>query len=134
MSLSITRRVFYIAPALALMLAQLPLVAQQSPAQVNGAGAGSASWADEVLKTEGYMSPPKELADAVLIPRYLNVSLSSPSPDKKWFVHDRESTSHRPLAHRTTGAPSISSRSSTAHLRSRVHSRPTLHPFELLNF
>ena len=92
MSVPITRRVtgrlLYIAPALVLMLAQLPLVAQQPPAQVNGAGAAPGSWADEVLKTEGYVTPPKELADAVLIPRYLNVSLSSASPDKKWFVNE----------------------------------------------
>jgi dipeptidyl aminopeptidase/acylaminoacyl peptidase len=92
MSVPVTRRVsgrlLYIAPALLLMLARLPLVAQQPPAQVNGASAGSGSWADEVLKTEGYVTPPKELADAVLIPRHLNVSLSSASPDKKWFVNE----------------------------------------------
>ena len=81
-----TGRLLYIAPALLLALAQLPLVAQQSPAQVEGSG--SANWADEVLKTEGYVTPPKELADAVLIPRYLNVSLTSASPDKKWFLNE----------------------------------------------
>ncbi len=88
--LSITRRttgrLLYIAPALLLALAQLPVVAQQAPAQVNGTG--SANWADEVLKTEGYVTPPKELADAVLAPRYLNVSLTSASPDKKWFLDE----------------------------------------------
>ena len=90
MLLSITRRVtgrlLYIAPALLLTLTQLPVVAQQAPAQVNGAG--SANWADEVLKTEGYVTPPKELADAVLAPRHLNVSLTTASPDKKWFLDE----------------------------------------------
>ena len=73
-----TKRMARVAPALVLALCQLTLMAQ-SPAQ-NG------SWADEIIKTEGYATPPPELADAVLAPRHLNVSLSSLSPDKKWFV------------------------------------------------
>ena len=36
---------------------------------------------DYVLKQETYQTPPKELADAVLAPRYLNVSLSNASRD-----------------------------------------------------
>src|SRR5215212_4327795 len=43
---------------------------------------------DEVLKAEGYQTPPKELADAVTATRYLNVSLTSASPDKKWFLDE----------------------------------------------
>ena len=43
---------------------------------------------DEVLKQESYQTPPKELADAVLATRYLNVSLTNASPDKKWFVDE----------------------------------------------
>src|SRR6476646_9097522 len=43
---------------------------------------------DEVLKLESYQTPPKELADAVLATRYLNVSLTNASPDKKWFVDE----------------------------------------------
>jgi dipeptidyl aminopeptidase/acylaminoacyl peptidase len=43
---------------------------------------------DEVLKQHTYQTPPKELADAVLTTRYLNVSLTSASPDKKWFVDE----------------------------------------------
>ena len=43
---------------------------------------------DEVLKQHTYQTPPKELADAVLAPRYLNVTLASASPDKKWFVDE----------------------------------------------
>jgi hypothetical protein len=43
---------------------------------------------DYVLKQESYQTPAKELADAVLAPRYLNVSLSNASPDKKWFLSE----------------------------------------------
>src|SRR5687767_15570143 len=39
-------------------------------------------------KREQYGTPPKELADAVLAPRHLNVALTNLSPDKKWFVHE----------------------------------------------
>src|SRR4051812_41551252 len=43
---------------------------------------------DDVLKQETYQTPPKELADAVLATRYLNVALTNASPDKKWFVDE----------------------------------------------
>src|SRR6476469_9583308 len=41
-------------------------------------------WQDAILKQEGYVAPPKEIADAVLAKRYLNVSLSNLNPDKSW--------------------------------------------------
>ena len=47
-----------------------------------------AAWADEVLKQESYAQPPKEIADAVLAPRHLNVTLANLRPDKKWFVDE----------------------------------------------
>src|SRR6476646_5294772 len=43
---------------------------------------------DEILKQESYQTPAKELADAVLATRYLNVSLANASPDKKWFLDE----------------------------------------------
>jgi dipeptidyl aminopeptidase/acylaminoacyl peptidase len=43
---------------------------------------------DDILKQESYQTPPKELADAVLAPRYLNVSLTNVSPDRKSFVDE----------------------------------------------
>ena len=49
---------------------------------------GAAPLPDYILKQETYQTPPKELADAVLAPRYLNVSLSNASPDKKWFLNE----------------------------------------------
>src|SRR5262249_50712699 len=45
-------------------------------------------WQDKVLAHEGYVMPPRELADAVLAPRYLNVTLTGASPDKKWFLDE----------------------------------------------
>ena len=79
-----TKRVGRLAPALILALCQLSLFAQ-STARQNGA---STSWADEILKKETYATPPPELADAVLAPRHLNVSLTNASPDKKWFLDE----------------------------------------------
>ena len=69
----------------ALLIAALPL---SLLAQSTAPPAAAASWADEIIKQESYAAPPKELADAVLAPRHLNVSLSSLSPDKKWFVDE----------------------------------------------
>jgi dipeptidyl aminopeptidase/acylaminoacyl peptidase len=43
---------------------------------------------DQLLQQETYAAPPPELAEAVLAPRHLNIALSSPSPDKKWFLNE----------------------------------------------
>jgi dipeptidyl aminopeptidase/acylaminoacyl peptidase len=70
----------------ALVIALLPLTLfGQSPVQRE---ATTSSWADDIIKQEGYAVPPKDLADAVLAPRHLNVALSNLSPDKKWFVDE----------------------------------------------
>jgi dipeptidyl aminopeptidase/acylaminoacyl peptidase len=53
-----------------------------------GAQSAAQRTPDDILKAEGYQTPPRELADAVTALRYLNVSLSSISPDKKWFVDE----------------------------------------------
>src|SRR5512145_2885845 len=72
------------APILLLLLALVPMrLSGQSAAPQQ-----PATWADEVLKQESYAQPPKELVDAVLAPRHLNVTLSNLSPDKKWFVDE----------------------------------------------
>src|SRR6476646_7955897 len=68
------------------MAAALPLmVFAQAPAPAQ-APAKAPYWADEVLAKEGYVEPAPELAAAVKAPRYLNVALGNPSPDKKWFL------------------------------------------------
>jgi len=71
--------------SLAVVLLPLSLTAQQPAAQTP---ASASSWADEVLKKEGYATPSPELAEAVTIPRYLNISLTNASPDKKWFLDE----------------------------------------------
>src|SRR4051812_751027 len=53
-----------------------------------GAQSGATQSPDDVLKAQGYQTPPKDLADAVLAPRYLNVTLTNASPDKQWFVDE----------------------------------------------
>jgi dipeptidyl aminopeptidase/acylaminoacyl peptidase len=72
-----------------LLLALLPLtlVAQNPPPAPQ---ATAASWADEIIKQEGYAQPPPELAAAVLAPRHMNVNLSNLSPDKAWFLDEIE--------------------------------------------
>src|SRR5215831_3092036 len=70
--------------------ALVPLaVLAQGPAPAGRAQSAPAKapyWADEVLAKEGYVEPAPELAAAVKAPRYLNVTLTNPSPDKKWFL------------------------------------------------
>jgi dipeptidyl aminopeptidase/acylaminoacyl peptidase len=72
------------------LLALLPLVLlAQAPAQAPAAPpTAPQSWADQILKQETYATPPPELATAVLAPRYLNVTLDNPSPDKRWFLDE----------------------------------------------
>ena len=45
------------------------------------------SAAEALLASKEWVQPPAEIMDAVLAPRYLNVSLSATSPDKRWFLH-----------------------------------------------
>ena len=77
----VTNRFVRLAPALLLVLLTAPMLAQ-SAQQAGG------SWADGVIKQETYATPPPELVDAVLAPRYKNVTLSNISPDKKWFLDE----------------------------------------------
>ena len=65
----------------------IPVVIAVLPLSLGAQNAGSAS-PDDVLKQETYQTPPKALADAVLAPRYLNVSLTNLSADKKWFLDE----------------------------------------------
>src|SRR5688500_9730409 len=52
-------------------IALLPLsVVAQSGAQI-----GAQRSPDDILKADSYQTPPKELADAVTAPRYLNIAL-----------------------------------------------------------
>ncbi|MEZ4417492.1 MAG: prolyl oligopeptidase family serine peptidase [Gemmatimonadota bacterium] len=64
-----------------LALAPVSLLAQNA----NDVG----TWrAQDVLREEQYVAPPSAIADAVLAPRYLNVTLREVSPDGRWFVNE----------------------------------------------
>jgi dipeptidyl aminopeptidase/acylaminoacyl peptidase len=97
------RRFIWLACALVVALAPLTLTGQvpqarpatpaatQAPAGQAAAPAAKPeaplSWADKILQQEAYATPPPELAEAVIAPRYQNLSLSNLSPDKKWFLN-----------------------------------------------
>jgi len=49
---------------------------------------GQSADPDQVLETEGYLTPPEAIKDAVLAPWYLNVTLSEPNADKSWFLEE----------------------------------------------
>ena len=72
------------APAVAQAKAPAVAIAAQAPA----APTAPVRWADELLKKEGYATPPPELIPAVMAPRQNNIALTSISPDKKWFLDE----------------------------------------------
>jgi dipeptidyl aminopeptidase/acylaminoacyl peptidase len=74
---------FLLALALPLSIAAQEQTRNRAPRAV-----APETWADRVIKQEGYAEPPPELAAAVLAPRYLNVSLTNISPDKAWFLNE----------------------------------------------
>ncbi|MFV2007247.1 MAG: TolB family protein, partial [Longimicrobiales bacterium] len=64
------------------LLAVLLLVPTKGAAQ-------DAQWdARAVLAAKEFVSPPATIAEAALAPRYLNVTLSAVSPDKRWFINE----------------------------------------------
>lgn len=44
--------------------------------------------AQEALDQQGFITPPGLISEAVLAPRYLNVTLSQVSPDRAWFLQE----------------------------------------------
>ncbi|HKJ02932.1 MAG TPA: prolyl oligopeptidase family serine peptidase, partial [Longimicrobiales bacterium] len=42
----------------------------------------------EILAAKEWVAPPADVAEAVLAPRYLNVTLNDMSADRAWFVHE----------------------------------------------
>jgi dipeptidyl aminopeptidase/acylaminoacyl peptidase len=75
------------------MLVVSPVLAQQ-------AGGGNADATitalRETLAKEGYIAPAGDIAKLVTAPRHLVVSLTTPSPDRKWFLREQ-----------TDGLPSV---------------------------
>ena len=43
---------------------------------------------EAILAAKEWVTPPTEIAEAAMAPRYLNVTLSDVSPDKQWFIHE----------------------------------------------
>ncbi|MBA4073129.1 MAG: hypothetical protein C0497_15085, partial [Gemmatimonas sp.] len=65
--------------------------------QANGGDADAKITAlRETLAKEGYLAPAGDIAKLVTAPRHLVVSLSTPSPDRKWFLREQ-----------TDGLPSV---------------------------
>ena len=68
------------------VLALLALGAAPGHAQLQNR---PADWnPDAVLEREDYTRPPQAIADAVLAPRYLNVTLSEINPTRSWFLNE----------------------------------------------
>ncbi len=81
----VTRRALAHTAVLTLFVSPVVLSAQQS---TGGASTQAAGWAEQIIQQETYAKPPKEILDAVMAPRYLNVSLGNLSPDRQWFLHE----------------------------------------------
>ncbi|MDE0897393.1 MAG: prolyl oligopeptidase family serine peptidase [Longimicrobiales bacterium] len=43
---------------------------------------------EAVLADKSFVAPAGDIAEMVLAPRYLNATLTSVSPDKRWFIHE----------------------------------------------
>ncbi len=84
------RRALPMLPALMLAaLTAIVLPARALSAQDTGnADQPPQTEAERILAAKEWVQPPPEIADAVLAPRYLNVTLNQPSPDGRWFLHE----------------------------------------------
>lgn len=53
-----------------------------------GVSAQNGAWnPEEILAAKSYVAPQDDIAEAVLAPRYLNVTLDEVSADRMWFAH-----------------------------------------------
>ncbi len=67
---------------------RMPLFAILALLLPMGAAAQSGTWnAQEILAAKGWVTPQANIADAVLAPRWLNVTLSERSADGNWFLY-----------------------------------------------
>ena len=81
------KRTRFLPVFLSLGVLSLTLSAAVSLHAQDAAAEDTLSAAEKILASQEWVQPPAEILDAVLAPRYLNVSLSSTSPDKRWFLH-----------------------------------------------
>ncbi len=75
-----------VSTALALVL--LPGLAFGQNRNTGAAAATQSRTVDETIQAERFVAPPPELAEAVLAPRHVNVSLTNPNADKTWFLDE----------------------------------------------
>ncbi len=75
--------------AMLLALATMPARAQQRSQNSQQDVAAQVAADRALLAKESYVQPPKEIVDLVTAPRYLNVSLTQPSPDRKHFLKEQ---------------------------------------------
>ncbi len=66
----------------------LSIAAQEQTRNAAPKAQAPETWADRVIKQDGYATPPPELASAVLAPRHLNVSIGSLNADKTWSLDE----------------------------------------------
>ena len=60
-----------------------------SAAPAQDSNAGSIEAARALLANEAYVRPPDVIAKLVTAPRHLSVSLTQPSPDRKYFIKEQ---------------------------------------------
>src|SRR5688572_6029793 len=65
------------------------LLVLNAPAVAQDANASSIESAKELLAKESYVRPPDAIAKMVTAPRHLNVSLTQPSPDRRYFLKEQ---------------------------------------------
>jgi dipeptidyl aminopeptidase/acylaminoacyl peptidase len=79
------RVMIQIARRLALVIGTLCVVTVGTP---NETHAQDHAAAQATLAAKSWVTPPDEIAEAVLAPRYLNVTLTGVSSDRRWFAHE----------------------------------------------
>ncbi|HEY5547194.1 MAG TPA: prolyl oligopeptidase family serine peptidase [Gemmatimonadaceae bacterium] len=81
--MSLPRRLIEAALSFALVLTLVP------PASAQDANASAIEAARDLLAKESYVRPPEVIQKLVTAPRHLNVSLTQPSPDRRYFLKEK---------------------------------------------
>jgi hypothetical protein len=81
--MSSPKRVIEVALSFALTLALV------TPVRAQDVNAGAIEAARELLAKEAYVRPPEVIQKLVTAPRHLNVSLTQPSPDRRYFLKEQ---------------------------------------------
>ena len=81
--MSLSRRLIEAALSFALVLTLVP------PASAQDANASAIEAARDLLAKESYVRPPEVIQKLVTAPRHLNVSLTQPSPDRRYFLKEK---------------------------------------------